>query len=75
MISKLFERFDIVNDYMDNVLVITKHDLIDHIEAIENFLQKLAEAGLKVNMEKSFFGYTEMDYLGLWACKNGVITL
>ena len=38
----------------------------------EQFLQKLAEAGLKVNVEKSFFRQTESGYIGIWVSNQGV---
>ena len=40
--------------YIVNVLVITKHDFTCLLKAMEKVLQKLAEAGLNVNAEKSF---------------------
>ena len=41
--------------YIDGVIVITKQDFVDHLEAIEKVLQKILESGLKVNAEKSLF--------------------
>ena len=38
----------------------------------EQFLQKLAEVGLKVNVEKSFFRQTESGYIGIWVSNQGV---
>ena len=35
-------------------------------------LNKLKENGLKYNIEKSFFGLTKMDYLGVWVIHNVV---
>ena len=42
--------------YIYNVPVITKNDLADHINTIRKVLQKLADAVLTVNEEKSFLG-------------------
>ena len=50
-ISKIFGVFDVVYAYIDSVIVITKHDLVDRLKDLENNLQKLAEAGLNVNAE------------------------
>ena len=33
---------------------------------------KLKEKGIKCNIEKSFFGQTEMEYLGFWVTRNCV---
>ena len=52
-----------VCEYKDKVIVITNQDFIDHLNAIENVLQKILQEGLKVNMEKAFFGWTETKYL------------
>ena len=38
------------------MLVITKDDFTDYLKAPEKSPQKLAEAGLKVNTQKKFFG-------------------
>ena len=44
--------------YIDDVLVITQNSFEDHLKALDRVLQRLAEAGLKVNPEKEFFGRT-----------------
>ena len=74
-IYELFEGFDIVCAYINNVTTITKDEFADHLKALEKFLQKLAEAGLKVNAENSFFGRTETEYLSFWVSNNGVMPL
>ena len=74
-ISKLLEGFDRICTYIDDVQVITKNDLKYHMNALEKILQRLAEVGLKVNPEKSFFVQTETEYLGLWLIDNWMILL
>ena len=61
--------------YIDDVLVITKNNFEDHIKSLDRVLQGLAESGLKVNVEKSFFWRTETEYLDFWVINNGVILL
>ena len=51
-ISKLFDGFDMVCDYIDDVLVITKNNSEEHLKALYKALQRLSEEGLKVNTEK-----------------------
>ena len=53
-ISELFEGFDTVRAYIDDILVITKNDFMDHLVELEKAQQRLAEAGLKFNADKSF---------------------
>ena len=71
-IYELFECFDMVRAYIDDVLVITKNTFKDHIKSLDRVLQRLEEAGLKVNVEKYFFGKIETEYLGFRLSDNGV---
>ena len=41
--------------YIEDAIVISKHNFVDHLKALENVLQKIMEAGLKVNVVKSLF--------------------
>ena len=52
--------------------MITKGYWYDHLEKLELTLQKLQYNGLKCNIEKSFSGQTEMEYLGLWVTMTGI---
>ena len=36
----LFEGLDMIHEYIDNVVVITKHDSVDHLKALEKVLHK-----------------------------------
>ena len=64
-----------VRAYIDDVLVITKNNFKGHLKALYRVLQRLAEAGLKVNAEKSFFVRTETEYIGFWVSNNRAIPL
>ena len=56
--NKLFADLEVVKVYIDDLLIITKGSWQDHLDKLEIVLQRLQEAGLKVNMGKSFFGQT-----------------
>ena len=56
--SKLFEGFLIVRVYIDNAIVMTKHDFADHLKYLEKYPQKRVESGLRLNAENSFFVFT-----------------
>ena len=71
-VSELFQGLEFVRAYLDDILVISKGGWKEHLEHLEKTLQRLAEAGLKVNANKSFFGREETEYLGYWVSKNGV---
>lgn len=70
--SELMEGLEFVRTYLDDCLVITKGDFQEHLESLEKVLLRLAEAGLKVNAEKSFFGRAELEYLGYWVTREGI---
>ena len=63
-ISELFDGFDMVRVYIDDVLVTTKNNLEDILKALRRGLKIIAEAGLKLDAEKYLFGKTETEYLG-----------
>jgi len=70
--TELFDGFEYIRAYLDDILVITKGDWNNHLEKLEKTFQRLAEAGLKVNAEKSFFGRGELEYLGFWITREGI---
>jgi hypothetical protein len=35
-------------------------------------LQRIKDSGLKVNAKKSFFGRSELEYLGYWITQTGI---
>ena len=43
-----------------------------HIQKLELTLNKMKGKGLKCNIEKFFFGKTEMEYLGFWVTRDGI---
>jgi hypothetical protein len=57
---------------LDDLLVLTKGDWTDHLTKLEQVLSRLAQASLKVNATKSFFGHTETEYLGFWIMHHGI---
>ena len=68
----MFCGFEFIQDYTDNLLIITKVYWCDHLENLEVKIQKLKKNGLKCNIKKSFFGQTEMEYLGFWVTRTGI---
>ena len=47
--NELFEGLDFVRAYIDDLIVITKGDLDDHLSKLDGVLIRLDQAGLKVN--------------------------
>ena len=71
----MFRGLEFIRPYINDLLMITKGDWSDHLEKMEQTLQKIKDNGLKCNVEKSFFWQTEMEYLGLWVTWTGIWTI
>ena len=73
--STLMEELNFVRTYIDDLLVITKSDFNDHLEKLDQVLQRISQAGLKINAVKSAFCQTELEYLGYWITREAVTPL
>jgi hypothetical protein len=61
---KLMEALEYVRAYIDDLLVVTRGTLEDHLEKLRKVLRRLRGAGLKFNAAKSFFCTHEIEYKG-----------
>jgi len=61
-----------VRTYSDDLLCLTKGSFSDHLKKVELVLQRLQKAGLKVNVTKSFFARSQLEYLGYWITHAGI---
>ena len=73
--STLFHDLENVRAYIDDLLVLGTGTWEEHILQIEEVLTRLQKAGLKVNAKKSFFGRHELEYLGYWITRGGVMPI
>ena len=53
-------------------MVITKGTFENHLLKIDEVLEKLMKAGLKVNLKTSFLACVETDYLGYRITREGL---
>jgi hypothetical protein len=53
-------------------VISTESGFEQHLEKLEQVLNRLSEAGLKINAVKSFFGRTELEYLGYNISREGI---
>ena len=58
--------------YIDDLLVITSGSFHDHLQHVRIVLQRLSEAGLRINADKSTFCAIEIEYLGFWITRQVV---
>ena len=61
-----------VQAYMDDLLIITRGILDEHLQKMETVLTRLCDAGLKVNAAKSLFCAHEIEYLGYILTREGI---
>ena len=71
-IDELFEGFEDIRAYIDDILIFTKSTWKDHLNSLGKVLQRMKEANLKINASKSFFGRTSCEYLGYWVNREGI---
>jgi hypothetical protein len=57
---------------MDDLLIITRRTLDEHLQKMETVLTRLHDAGLKVNAAKSLFCAHEIEYLGYILTREGI---
>ena len=70
--GNLMAALEYVRAYIDDLLVITKGSLDDHLDKLEQVFIQLCDAGLKVNATKSIFCAQETEYLGYILTRDGI---
>jgi len=68
----LMDALEYVRAYIDDLLVITRGTLEDHLVKLGEVLRRLHEAGLKVNAAKSCFCTHEIEYLSYILTRGGI---
>ncbi len=68
----LMESLEYVRAYIDNLLVITRGTLEDHLDKLREILRRLRKAGLKSTPPNYFFCSHEIEYLGYILTRGGI---
>ena len=68
--NDLFHGLNFIRAEIEDLLILTKGYCTDHVNNLELTLNKLKGKGLKYNIETSFFGQTEMEYLSFWVTRD-----
>ncbi len=71
-IMDLMASLKFVRAYMDDLLIITRGILDEHLQKMETLLTRLCDARLKVNAAKSSFCLHETEYLGYILTRKGI---
>ncbi|KAI5742525.1 hypothetical protein M8J77_005027 [Diaphorina citri] len=58
--------------YLDDILIATEGSFDDHLKVVEQVVQKLLEAKLRINWGKSEFGMSELLFLGFLIDHQGL---
>ena len=61
-----------VRAYIDDLLILSTQTWQDHLDKLDTVFTRLGKAGLKINAKKSFFGRSELEYLGFWITRKGI---
>jgi putative transposase len=69
---EIFSDLEYVCVYIDDLLVTSCSTFEEHLQRLELVFSQLSEAGLKVNVNKSHFAVSEIEYLGYWITRNGI---
>eukprot|EP00957_Ditylum_brightwellii_P087944 6697293-Ditylum_brightwellii.AAC.1 len=70
--SEMFMGIKEVRVYIDDLLLITMGSWKNHLEKLDEVLDRSKCTGLKVNAQKSLFSSQELECLGHWVTKQGV---
>jgi hypothetical protein len=71
--SDLMATLEFFQTYLGDLLIITKGSLEDHLEKLSvKLANRLQDAGLKINANKSNFCTLEMEYLGYLLTRDGI---
>ncbi len=62
--ENLMATLEYIRVFIDNLLVITKGSLDDHLDKLKQVFIRLRDVGLKINATKSVFCVQETKYLG-----------
>ena len=68
----MFCGFEFIEAYIDDLLIITRVDWYDQLNKLGILIQKVKENGINCNIEKPFFGKSQMEYLGFWVMWEGI---
>jgi hypothetical protein len=71
----LIQGLEFTRAYIGDLLIIFTGNFNQHLTHLDKVLSRLNEGGLKVNAPKSFFARTQLEYLGYWITRDGVMPL
>ena len=73
--NEMFRGIEFIRAYIDELLIITRSDWSDHLDQLELVLKHLRVNRRNQNIKKSFFGKTEMEYLGFGMMQTRILRI
>ena len=70
--SGLMENLEYVRTYIDDLLILSRGTFDDHLLKLQEVLDRLLKANLRVNATKSSFAKDEVEYLGYILTREGI---
>ena len=70
--AQVFDGFEDIIVYIDNIILFTKGSFDDHVARLEVILQKLKAHNLHVHVEETFLASKKVDYLGYTLTTQGI---
>ena len=64
---------EFVRTYIDDLLCIITSRFDYHLEKLDKVLERIQQAGLKINPKKYFFAQLELEYIGYWITRKGIM--
>jgi Reverse transcriptase (RNA-dependent DNA polymerase) len=71
VMSKLAQDLAYVKTYLDDLLILTNSNFVDHLTKLEMVLPRLSTSGMRVIASKSTFA-EQIEYLGYWITRKGI---
>jgi len=61
-----------VKVYLDDVLLLTNGSYEDHIQKVQQVLQRLNKHNCRCRVDKCSFAVTGVEYVGYWLSRDGI---
>ena len=73
--NKLFNGLEYMRTYIDDLSIISRKSVGDHINKLDKVQSRLKQKGFKVKEEISFFARNELEYVRFMITRQGIIPL
>jgi cleavage and polyadenylation specificity factor subunit 1 len=72
IMADLLGDLEFARTYIDDILIISKGDFDDHLQKVDQVLERLENAGFRANVRKCSFAKDSLEYLGYQVTRQGI---